>query len=277
MRNLIPEFLADTDASEGSFPDLGCIFLDISGFTAMSSKLSPHEKAGAEVLSQIINTLFTPLVAHVYRDSGVITGFAGDAFSAIFPHHSPDQLLKTARGLQAIVHQLQLQRTRFGDFTLQATIGLGWGPVTWQILEMQDTENILYVHGAGPTSAAHAAYHADPGWIAAQNSLQLSAESRPINADYRRIMVRPLPVSHSTTPNQTPLPAGLQARFRPLSQLPNTDSGEFRTVSCLFASLPNPCSDPSVTDFTAAAAAAAARHGGYFDAVDCSDKGPIAL
>ncbi len=43
-----------------------------------------HGKEGAELLADIINRVFDLMINAVYERGGFITGFAGDAFTAVF-------------------------------------------------------------------------------------------------------------------------------------------------------------------------------------------------
>ena len=57
------------------------MFVDISGFSALTIKLMEHGKEGAEVLADTLRFYFDPLVDAVHNARGVITGFAGDVLS----------------------------------------------------------------------------------------------------------------------------------------------------------------------------------------------------
>ncbi|MBN1137589.1 MAG: hypothetical protein JXM73_13460 [Anaerolineae bacterium] len=74
------------------------MFVDISGFTSLTETLMQHRKDGAEVLSEALAAIFVPLVREVYARGGLIPLFAGDAFTALFPHDpagTPDAPLHT--------------------------------------------------------------------------------------------------------------------------------------------------------------------------------------
>src|SRR5262245_34942388 len=60
------------------------LFADMSGFTALSGKLSALGKQGAEEISAIINSLFAALVAEIFRYDGELFKFGGDAITAFF-------------------------------------------------------------------------------------------------------------------------------------------------------------------------------------------------
>lgn len=87
MRHLIPHFIYEQykqQSYQGQFYAL-TMFMDISGFTVMTEALMKYGKDGAEVLSGILNDVFQPVINTVYYCGGFISGFAGDAFIAIFP------------------------------------------------------------------------------------------------------------------------------------------------------------------------------------------------
>ncbi|MDV7399444.1 hypothetical protein RZS08_48980, partial [Arthrospira platensis SPKY1] len=87
MKNFLPYFIREQyykDIRKGSF-EAYTMFIDLSGFTAMTEALMREGNEGAEKLSRILNSIFGPLVRLVYQRGGIIPYFAGDAFTAIFP------------------------------------------------------------------------------------------------------------------------------------------------------------------------------------------------
>lgn len=90
MNPLVPDFIVRRDAEgqlSGTF-EAAALFVDISGFTSLTTKLMQHGRGGREGAEALVRTLrfhFDPLVAAVHEAGGFITGFAGDAFTALFP------------------------------------------------------------------------------------------------------------------------------------------------------------------------------------------------
>ncbi|OQY47859.1 MAG: hypothetical protein B6242_03845 [Anaerolineaceae bacterium 4572_78] len=118
------------------------MFMDISGFTPMTEALMLHGKQVAEILSGILNDIFYPVIKTVYDNGGFITGFAGDAFTAVFqtpPHPSPaqervqesDSPLLERGGVSAGVKN-ELFRTK--SF-LGAFVGLRWDDSLYEQLD----------------------------------------------------------------------------------------------------------------------------------------------
>ena len=55
--------------------DATCCFVDISGFTALSERLSSLGKAGAEVLTDVIDSTFVPLLSRVQNGQAELAVF----------------------------------------------------------------------------------------------------------------------------------------------------------------------------------------------------------
>ncbi len=154
MKNLIPRFIRyqfKRNQFGGHFK-AASLFVDISGFTAMTEALMVHGKVGAEVLAETLISVFDPLVTAVYAHGGIVTGFAGDAFTALFPlqpftekDHDHDRAasdemisyknaVAAARSVQQNILHNPLRTTRYGEFTFAVKVGVGEGEVEWGIL-----------------------------------------------------------------------------------------------------------------------------------------------
>ena len=110
MRRLVPDFVLERYAageSAGSFG--GCaLFVDISGFTAITDAIMRHGQHGAEVLANLIQDVFDPLMQSVFEQGGFVTNLAGDAFTAVFPAVDDSKgeywrTLAAARRMQEVV------------------------------------------------------------------------------------------------------------------------------------------------------------------------------
>ena len=126
MRNLIPHFIHEQyerGITSGTF-QAASIFVDISGFTPLTETLMRRRKDEAEVLSEALDEIFGPLVREVYARGGLIPLYAGDAFTALFPHNprfpdAPLHALLTGFFVQDFLtpdRQGRIFRTRHGDF-----------------------------------------------------------------------------------------------------------------------------------------------------------------
>ena len=87
MKNFIPAFIQEKYLKKefnGDF-ESAIISFDIVGFTKVTDTLISKGKEGAEILAEMINTVFEPSIEEIYLNGGWITGFAGDAFTVVFP------------------------------------------------------------------------------------------------------------------------------------------------------------------------------------------------
>ena len=166
MRNFVPRFILEQFAGgqhTGQFP-AGVLFVDISGFTALTETLFQHRTDGAEVLGETMATIFRPLVQETATYNGIIPLFAGDAFTAIFPVKNNDTtqaILQAWHTATAIQHyltangQTRIFPTRHGDFAIGVRIGLGMGLVHWGI-PGQEGHHTFYFAGPAIEQAAQA-------------------------------------------------------------------------------------------------------------------------
>ncbi len=111
------------------------LLADVTGFTAMSEKLSRIGKEGAEEVTNIINSYFSPLIKIVLKYGGDIISFAGDAFTASFeplsrersPH--PIRALAAVSEMQEFVKNFTEVKVSAGTFPLNLHLALHSGPV----------------------------------------------------------------------------------------------------------------------------------------------------
>lgn len=135
MKNLIPFFIAKNLSQRkynGQF--LGySIFLDISGFTSMTERLMKEGKTGAEVISNILDDVFSPIVDSIHSNNGFVASFLGDAINAIFFENSSESVITCLNDIKNIMKSKKIQRTNFGNFRLSAKIGVSFGNICWGI------------------------------------------------------------------------------------------------------------------------------------------------
>jgi class 3 adenylate cyclase/tetratricopeptide (TPR) repeat protein len=275
------------------------LFVDISGFTALTETLMQHQKAGAEVLTEALNTIFHPLVQVVYAHDGFIATFAGDAFTALFPiTTTPTDTVLHATRVAFIVQQFFVTHahlpTVYGTFALGVKVGIGMGPVTWGIIasgQRLDTPTALatgFFRGAGVDACVQAEHHAKSGDIIADAAcaalLPPAVERTPLETHARLTALR-LPDPPARHPAAPPLadatmPAAILQRFVPAAVRDLLASGaraEFRQVTIAFLSFAEPPDDAALDDFIATVLTLTTDYGGYFNKLDFGDKGGVML
>ena len=118
----------------GQFREATIMFADISGFTAMSERLSRRGEEGAEKITNIVGDYFTTMLDITARQGGDLLKFGGDALLvAFFGDGDPATTDHAVNACRAAV-RMQEAIARFGrveafgeTFHLKMTIGLGSG------------------------------------------------------------------------------------------------------------------------------------------------------
>lgn len=299
MQGLIPHLIGHAYGQghlHGSF-EAETLFIDISGFTALTSALMRYEKDGAEALTIALNEVFEPLVQIIYQHGGVISTFAGDAFTALFPSHQQNT---TPHALNAafLIQQFFRERheeliTPYGSFTVGVKQGLGHGQVQWSILSTsEETSMATYVfEGEAIEQCARAEHAAERGDIIAHPSImsgiQTLVETIPVETCFRVMNLRhrapplpraPLAADDSRLPVLSDDPLlrhfGLE-RVRDFVQ--SGVKGEFRTIAVVFLSFAGSAVSNAWHPFVETVLHLTQTYGGYFNKLDTGDKGHVML
>src|SRR6056297_1601345 len=121
--NQIPEYILKNYSEgvlEGQFKSY-VLFADLTGFTRITGELMKHSKEGAEILSDILLRVFTPMIQAVYERHGFISTFAGDAFTAVFPLNrcSWTDVSEAEFNLREAVVKQSYQKTKYAAFRIK--------------------------------------------------------------------------------------------------------------------------------------------------------------
>lgn len=284
MHHLVPHFILEKleqEQFQGSFA-CAALFVDISGFTRLTEALMEHGQYGAEVLASVMRTIFTPLITTIYEQNGFITGFAGDAFTAVFPTHSsptPAELhaLAAAVRIQHTMASQAWQETRFGVFEFTVKIGLSTEYTTWGILQSEDRARATYYFkGPAIDDCTLAQQYASAGQIVCSPSYLRQVEelvrtsSVGDHHSVERVHGRlPPPVAVS----QPPAAQERAANFYPRSLLERDLPGEFRQTLNLFIGLQGVPAHDQLHEFIQQVFRLQERYGGFLSRVDFGDKG----
>jgi len=141
----LPRYLVDDQLEQGvpgqtsgQFRPATIMFADISGFTALSERLSRRGQQGAEAITRIVDDCFTAMLDVTERHGGDLLKFGGDALLVAFMDDSASRRKDAAYALAACQAATEMQQTmaRFGHigalgetFGLKMTVGLGSGSV----------------------------------------------------------------------------------------------------------------------------------------------------
>jgi class 3 adenylate cyclase/tetratricopeptide (TPR) repeat protein len=101
------------------------VFVDISGFTAMSERLSSRGKLGAEEVTAVMNATFAPLLEVAYAFGGGLLKLGGDALLLFFAGDGHEaRAAAAAFGLRARLDEIGRPQTSVGPVELRMHVGL---------------------------------------------------------------------------------------------------------------------------------------------------------
>ena len=112
----------------GGFHYGAVLFADVSGFTAMSEKLSVLGKEGAEEVTSIVNSYFSTMLDINDEHGGDLLKFGGDALLIFFEGHlGPHKALAQAQAMMKAMDRFTQVKTSQGTFPLRMKIGMACG------------------------------------------------------------------------------------------------------------------------------------------------------
>ncbi len=290
MKNLIPYFIQENYKKgiyTGEFKAF-TMFMDISGFTIMTEKLLKEGKEGVEVLSTILNNIFQPVIDAVYERNGFVSGFAGDAFTAIFQTDDYVKPLVAARSVKKVFQENKLQKTQFGDFELCLKLGLSHGNVSWGIIGTTKYKT-LYFKGEPIDGCSNSE--------AKCKKMQIVMDSVFTDFIDSSVKIRRLPNLESNEKyfifeeiNKTEADSGTKlscliesksilsrdvvSKFLPDSVIDYKQQGEFRDVVSVFISFKELEDFTELQPFINEVLENAFKFGGYISSLAFGDKGP---
>ncbi len=296
MKNLMPGFIIEQFKQEnfkGSF-NAFVMIVDISGFTRLTETLMLHKKHGAEVLTNVINGIFEPIIEKIYQQNGMVSSFAGDSFTAIFREtnvngeNSINQIISTALFVQDLFSKnISTLFAPSVDLNMEigVRIGLSFGQIEWGILGKAG-KHTYYYKGKAIRNCVKSEKHAVSGSIV--------VDSRIIELnliDDRKITLEKISDGYFSLESIESAP-GLQAtklventklsrsELEPFifdSVLDFKGKAEFREVVSVFISFREPETEKEMNDFVTGVIEKAYNYGGFFNKLDFGDKGKVAL
>ncbi|MCP4361847.1 MAG: tetratricopeptide repeat protein [Chloroflexi bacterium] len=252
--------------AHGRYLSGALLFADVSGFTAMSERLSRIGREGAEEITTIINRYFSFMLAILKRHGGQLLNFGGDALLGLFVGDETETAARTvqvALTMQAAMADFAETKTSQGTFPLRMKIGIHHGRFFFaQLGNTRQMEYALFGEDVNQTAQMESA--AVAGQIVLSNktltAVKLPISTVPLDLDKAIVqhLEAPLPDSlppapplllpgHYDLPTlrraveildtlSLYLPAGLLPRLKNNPAAPNL-AGEHRLVAVLFASM----------------------------------------
>ncbi len=125
-------------------------FVDVSGFTAMSERLAPMGRLGAEEVTDVMSATFARLLGVAYENGGGLVKLGGDAMLLLFdgPDHAP-RACSAAWGMRDSLRALGPLHTSVGSVELRMHVGVHSGTFDLFLVGRRHRELII----AGPAAA----------------------------------------------------------------------------------------------------------------------------
>lgn len=273
------------------------LFSDVSGFTNISEALAQFGRQGAEELTIILNSYFTPMIDLIKNYGGIVGKFGGDAITAVFPFTSQTQQAATRRAIQCAVDmqasmkQYEAISTRVGTFNLAMKAGLAAGTLVCTIIGDPDIRLEYIIAGSALDESAEAEHHANRGEVMVANALLPYAGQTIIHETRGQFtsisrLVRPAPAK--PLPKLPPLPEESLTYVRRFvhpsiaSRIQQEQEGfvnEHRKVTVIFARFnsfdydTDPNIETHLQQYLAQVVQITQRYDGYLNKIDMGDKG----
>ncbi|NUM47850.1 MAG: tetratricopeptide repeat protein [Anaerolineales bacterium] len=291
LYNLIPHFIHDRLREEQFSGTLQAVtlFMDISGSTALTQTMMGHGKRGAEILSNILNQIFEPVIQAVYAHGGFITGFAGDAFTAVFPWvggHTPLEAVQAAEKIRLAIVAQSYQSTPLGRFALEGRVGMSMGTVEWGIVGPGLHKGYFFrgpaIEGCGKAEAQAVGGQVVVDEPLAEQLRALGVAVFPHREGFSRLRARagdvdlPVQTSH-VAPVLPPQEARFVSRFLPSRFFEGPLQGEFRNAAIVFVGFERDLAFDLLSEFVNQAILAVDRVEGHFSEVEIGLTGGVLL
>ncbi len=282
MNNFIPHFIKkqySENKLSGEFKAY-IMYVDFIDFSTMTEKFMGGGKEGVEILTEIINKVFTPSIKAIYKNGGFISSFAGDAFTALFHEEKVDilQSCQSALNIMDFFKKIGSKKTKFGKFNLSAKIAISSGIVNWDIMKNKH-QNIFYFYGEGIKNVVECIKRSGAGEIiiskeiAAMDS-NCTLKEKEDNYFLLQKTQKLKEISKKTKTKFIDLKIDDDKKWLPDVILKSREIGEFRDiVSCYISFKENEGMYSNLNEIINLAH----KYGGYLNKVDYGDKGWIAL
>jgi class 3 adenylate cyclase/tetratricopeptide (TPR) repeat protein len=228
------------DGSERTWRELDgtLAFVDISGFTAMSERLSHLGKQGAEEVTDVMNATFAALLEVAYSYGGGLLKFGGDALLLLFSGDEHEaRACRAAFGMRRRLRAIGRPRTAAGVVTLRMHVGIHSGRFHFFLVGDSHRELLVAGPAASRTVEMEAASEAgeillSPETAAALDSDRLGEPKGPgvllRGEPTATTRVEPLP-DFADVPLENAIPAPLRAQL-----LEAPPEGEHRSAAVGF-------------------------------------------
>ncbi len=141
------------------------VFADVSGFTALTERLTRKGRIGAEEITETLNRVFGPMLRIAAARHGELLKFGGDALLFLFRGDDhPEQACDAAVEMRAALRQAAAVPTSVGRLSLSMSVGVHSGEI--HLFLVGEPTREMLILGPGATRTAEAEKAAEAGQIA---------------------------------------------------------------------------------------------------------------
>ena len=150
--------------------DGSLVFVDISGFTALSERLARRGKIGAELMRDMLDGVFRALLDEAYEWGAGLLKWGGDALLLLFdgPGH-PSRSARAAWEMQRTIERVGRLQAGGGTVTLRMSIGIATGQI--EFFTAGSVHRELLIAGPAHTETVTIEGIADAGEIGISRAL----------------------------------------------------------------------------------------------------------
>ena len=270
LPRLVRDWAADTTVRHRR-TEASMLFVDLSGFTAMSERLARSGNVGAEEITDIISSTFTELLRHASARGGSLLKFGGDALLLMFEGSGhPLRAAAAGHDMKAALSEVGTIKTSAGVVRLGMTGGIHSGEFDLFLAGRDPHELIICGPAMSIVVATEGSAKTGEIMVSASTAIALPEHAVTVRADgatrlrQAPSVVNPVaPRSHSTSGNLDQfVPAAVRSRLAtgdidPEHRRVTVGFIKFRGVDALIGSHPGTAAeeiDRLVTDAQEAAA-----------------------
>ena len=153
-------------------------FVDISGFTQLTEKLSRRGRIGSEELTAVLNEVFGSMLRLAYDRGGSLVRFAGDALLLMFEGAECEaQATSAAVELRSSLRDSSQITTSVGRIGLRMSVGVHVGPIDLYLVGASHQELVIVGDSAAKTFELEAVAGAGEILISDELAARLPADA----------------------------------------------------------------------------------------------------
>lgn len=176
------EWDLDASGAAARLVDGTLVFVDISGFTALSERLARRGRIGAEELTDVLRRVFSDMLAIAYARGGSLLKFGGDALLLLFEAGGhAERACESAVSMAASLRDAKHRPTPIGRVALAMSVGVHSGEV--HLFRVGDSHRELLVAGPVASMTTRMEHAADAGEILVSPATAAQLPARRLGAE----------------------------------------------------------------------------------------------